>query len=146
MTNKPAVVLFACVENAGRSQMAKALFNMCIHPAAATAISAGSKPAEHVLDEVVEVMQELGIDLTSAKPQKLTAELAATATVLVTMGCQEDCPYVPGVKVIAWQIPDPHGQKVVAVRELRDLLKQKVLELAEEEGYPMSANTALPQL
>lgn len=137
MTDKPGVVLFACIQNAGRSQMAKALFNMLIDPAAATAISAGSRPAEHVHEEVVEVMQELGVDLSSAQPQKLTTELAATATVLVTMGCGEECPHVPGLKVIAWQIPDPHGQKVDAVRQLRDLLKDKVLELAAEEGYPL---------
>lgn len=117
--------------------MAKALFNLLVETSSATAISAGSKPAEHVHPEVLEVMQELGVDLSSAAPQKLTAELAATSQVLVTMGCGEECPVVPGLKVIAWQIPDPHGKSITAVRQLRDLLREQVLELARSEGYKL---------
>ncbi len=115
--------------------MAKFLFNMLVDPSSATAISAGSRPAEHVHPEVVEVLREIGVDVSSCTPQKLTAELAATSDVLVTMGCGEECPHVPGVQVVGWQIPDPHGQKVEAVRELRNLLRTKVLELAQQEGY-----------
>lgn len=125
--------------------MAKALFNMLVDPSSATAISAGSRPAEHVHPEVAEVMQEAGVDVSSCTPQKLTAELAATANVLVTMGCGEECPHVPGLKVVEWQIPDPHGQKVDAVRKLKDMLQTKVLELAQQEGYHLktaaSSNT-----
>jgi len=88
--------LFPCIHNAGHSQMAAALFNMYGNSDECCAISAGTQPAAHVHSEVVEVMREIGIDLSNAKPQKLTQELARTASVLVTMGCGEECPYVPG--------------------------------------------------
>lgn len=136
-SNKQLVVLFACVQNAGRSQMAASLFNLLVDPAAGKGISAGSRPAAHVHPEVVEVMKELGVDLSAAQPQKLTPELAATANVLVTMGCGEACPFVPGLKVVDWSIPDPCNQPLQAVRDVRDLLHGKVLELAQELGLKL---------
>src|SRR5204863_2586563 len=94
--------IFACVHNAGRSQMAAAFFNLYAEPGC-RAISAGTAPAERVHPEVAAVMQEIGIDLSDAKPQKLTDTLARDADVLVTMGCGESCPYVPGLRVMDWQ-------------------------------------------
>ena len=91
-------VIFACVHNAGRSQMSAALFNQIADPTKAHAISAGTRPGDRVHPEVVEVMRELGIDLRDAKPQRLTDELARDAQWLVTMGCGDECPYVPGLR------------------------------------------------
>eukprot|EP00877_Chromochloris_zofingiensis_P010832 jgi/Chrzof1/6001/Cz17g00080.t1 len=131
-------VLFACIQNAGRSQIAKAWFNLLVEPESASAISAGSRPASHVHPEVLQAMQEVGVDLSDAEPQKLTAELASTVKILVTMGCGEECPYVPGVDVVNWQIPDPHGQSVEGVREIRDYLKGKVQELIKDKGFKLA--------
>ncbi len=102
-------VIFACVHNAGRSQMAAAYFNQLADPAKARAVSAGTRPADRVHPEVVQVMQEDGIDLTAARPQKLTAAIAATAQLLITMGCGDECPYVPGLQREDWPFEDPKG-------------------------------------
>jgi arsenate reductase len=124
-------VLFVCLHNAGRSQMSAALFER----AAAgrhSAESAGTTPAEHVHPEVVEAMNELGIDLSAKTPQKLTTELAQQADVVVTMGCGDACPYVPGKRYIDWNLPDPKGRPIADVRRLRDDIERRVVELAHE--------------
>lgn len=125
--------LFACVHNAGRSQMAAALFNLYGNAAECCAISAGTQPASHVHPEVLKVMREIGVDLTSAKPQKLTEELARGASILVTMGCGEACPFVPGLRTIDWALPDPKGQSLDAVRAIRDEIHEKVKSLLRSE-------------
>jgi arsenate reductase (thioredoxin) len=129
-------VLFACVHNAGRSQMAAALFNRIADPAAARAISAGTQPGERVHPEVAAVMQELGVDLSAVRPQKLTDALAGQAQVLVTMGCGDECPFVPGVRVEDWPLPDPKGQPVEVVRAVRDDIRRRVDDLIAREGLP----------
>src|SRR4051812_35972224 len=103
-------IIFACVHNAGRSQMAAAFFNMLVDPAKARAISAGTNPGPQVHPEVLETMKELGIDLSNAKPQKLTEDLVQGAELLITMGCGEYCPYVPGLRRDDWPIEDPKGK------------------------------------
>ena len=119
-------VLFACVHNAGRSQMAAALFNQLADPAKARAISAGTEPGAHVHPEVVEAMGELGVDLRGAAPRKLTDALAAEASVLVTMGCGEACPVVPGATREDWPLDDPKGQPIERVRQIRDEIAGRV--------------------
>jgi len=126
-------VIFACVHNAGRSQMSAAFFNQLVDPKRALAISAGTQPAEHVHPVVVEVMREVGIDLTHAKPQKLTAELAQDAEILITMGCGDDCPYVPGLRRDDWPLPDPKDQVIDSVRQTRDEIRRRVLDLLARE-------------
>lgn len=108
-------VLFACVQNAGRSQIAAALFNRYADPSKARAISAGTQPATRVHSEVVETMRQRGIDLGAKSPQKLTPELAATATWLITMGCGDECPVVAGVQRDDWPIADPKGQSAAQI-------------------------------
>jgi len=125
--------LFACVHNAGRSQMAAALFNIYANREGCIGISAGTQPANQVHPEVVRVMQEIGIDLSGAKPQKLTDELAGSASALVTMGCGETCPYVPGLKRVEWDIPDPKGQPIEQVRAIRDEIHESVKTLLRTE-------------
>lgn len=125
--------IFACIHNAGRSQMSAALFNRYVDPTKARAISAGTQPAEHVHPVVMDAMGEIGIDLSSAKPQKLTAELAQGADTLITMGCGDECPYVPGLSRDDWPLPDPKGQSIDAVRHTREEIKRRVLELLTEE-------------
>jgi arsenate reductase len=119
-------VIFACVHNAGRSQMAAAFFNAAADAAKAQAISAGTQPGEHVHPEVVTAMQEIGIDLSTAKPQRLTGELAKNANLLITMGCGEACPFVPGLKRDDWPLPDPKGQPLEVVRKIRSEIKARV--------------------
>ncbi len=128
------IVLFACIHNAGRSQMAAAWFNALSDPAKARAISAGTKPGERVHPEVVEAMRDVGIDLVGVKPQRLTEALAEQAALLVTMGCGDECPYVPGLRRSDWPLPDPKGQPVQRVREIRDDIKRRVEVLIAEEG------------
>lgn len=128
-------VVFACVHNAGRSQMAAAWFNQIADPEKARAVSAGTQPAQHVHPEVIEVMKEKGIDLSSAEPRKLTTELAQGAAYLVTMGCGESCPYVPGVPMLDWPLPDPKGQDLEAVRLIRNEVESRVRALVEENGW-----------
>ena len=125
--------LFACVHNAGRSQMAAAFFNFYADPAGCHAVSAGTEPVSHVHPEVVAVMREIGIDLSTAKPQKLTDDLARTATALITMGCGEACPYVPGLRRMDWPLADPKGQDLDSVRAIRDEIHDKVKTLLKNE-------------
>jgi arsenate reductase len=127
-------VIFACVHNAGRSQMAAAFFNAVTDPTVARAISAGTQPADRVHPEVLQTMREAGIDLAGAKPQKLTNELAQTAYMLITMGCGEQCPHIPGVLREDWPLPDPKGQPVERVREIRDELRRRVEALVKQLG------------
>jgi arsenate reductase len=126
-------VLFACVHNAGRSQMAAALFNALVDPARARAISAGTQPAAHVHPEVVTVMREVGIDLSAATPTRLDDALAREAQILVTMGCGEECPIVPGVKRIDWNVPDPKGRDAQDVRAIREDIERLVAGLIAQE-------------
>jgi len=125
--------IFACIHNAGRSQMSAALFNKYVDSSRAGAISAGTQPAEHVHPVVLDAMREVGIDLSSAKPQKLTAELAQGADTLITMGCGDECPYVPGLRHDDWPLPDPKGQGIETVRQTREEIKRRVLELLTRE-------------
>jgi len=130
-----AVVLFACVQNAGRSQIAAALFNALADSTEARAISAGTRPAAHVHPEVVVAMREVGIDLVDAIPTRLTDELARTAALVVTMGCGEVCPAVPGLRRLAWDVADPHGQRADRVRGIRDGIRRQVEALIAAEGW-----------
>lgn len=128
-------VVFACVHNAGRSQMAAAWFNRIADPAKAQAISAGTEPAAHVHPVVIEAMKEKGVDLTKAEPQKLTTELARGAAFLVTMGCGENCPYVPGVPILDWPLPDPKGQGIESVRVIRDQVDSLVRAFVKQNEW-----------
>jgi protein-tyrosine-phosphatase len=127
-------VIFACVHNAGRSQMAAAFFNELADPKKARAISAGTEPGERVHPEVLVMMQEVGIDLSNAKPQKLTQELAKGAQLLITMGCGDKCPYVPGLRRDDWPLRDPKGLPAEEVRVIRDEVKERVQALLRTEG------------
>jgi arsenate reductase (thioredoxin) len=129
------VVLFACVHNAGRSQMAAAWFNKMCDRTKARALSAGTQPGERVHPEVVQVMREEGIDLAGIKPQFLSAELAQQATLLITMGCGDACPYVPGLKKLDWPLVDPKGESIESVRTIRDEIRRRVAELATERNW-----------
>ena len=135
MTSVIKKVIFACVHNAGRSQMAAAFFNHLADPERASAVSAGTRPAGRVHPEVVTAMREVGLDLSSAKPQLLTAELGRGAELLVTMGCGDECPYVPGLRREDWPLPDPKGQPAKRVRAIRDDIKQRVRELLAKCGW-----------
>ncbi len=126
-----ATVLFVCLHNAGRSQMSAALFDRAAE-GRHTALSAGTIPSEHVHPEVVEVMRELGIDLADRRPQALTTELAEQADVIVTMGCGDACPYIPGKRYIEWNLPDPRGRPLDEVRATRESIRQRVTALATE--------------
>ena len=126
--------IFACVHNAGRSQMAAAFFNQLADPTKAHAISAGTEPGNRVHPEVLEVMREVGIDLSHAQPQKLTQELAEGASLLVTMGCGENCPYVPGLRCDDWPLSDPKGRPLDEVRKTRDEVRSRVQALLQTEG------------
>lgn len=128
-------VVFACVHNAGRSQMAAAWFSALADPARAMAVSAGTAPAPAVHPEVLEVMREVGIDLSAARPRLLTDELAKGALLLVTMGCGEACPAVPGLRREDWPLEDPKGRPAARVREIRDEVKARVVELLSREGW-----------
>jgi arsenate reductase len=128
-------VLFACIHNAGRSQMAAALFDALSDPTKARAISAGTQPGERVHPEVVNVLRESGIDVSAVKPQKLTDDLAATASLLVTMGCGDACPVVPGLEVDDWPLEDPKGKPIERVREIRDQIEQRVRRLVAQRGW-----------
>jgi protein-tyrosine-phosphatase len=126
-------VIFACVHNAGRSQMAAAFFNQLADRKKAEAISAGTEPGPRVHPEVLAAMQEIGIDLSNAKPQKLTEELARDAQLLITMGCGDQCPYVPGLRRDDWPLRDPKGQPMEEVRKIRDEIRTRVQsQLAQE--------------
>jgi arsenate reductase len=115
--------------------MAAAWFNRVCDPRKAKAISAGTQPAQRVHPEVVEVMRELGIDLRAATPQLLTADLATGAALLVTMGCGDACPFVPGLEKMDWELRDPKGQPIEAVRGIRDDIRQRVSQLAADRNW-----------
>jgi protein-tyrosine-phosphatase len=136
-------VIFACVHNAGRSQMAAAFFNELADPQKAQALSAGTEPGERVHPEVQAVMQEVGIDLSSAKPQKLTEELAKDAQLLITMGCGDKCPYVPGLRRDDWPLQDPKGQHIAEVRAIRDEVKRRVQTLVDGEQVRQNQSMAI---
>jgi arsenate reductase len=128
-------VIFACVRNAGRSQMAAALFNQLADPSKARAISAGTQPGPRVHPVVLEAMNELGIDLSHATPQRLTPELAQGAHLLVTMGCGDECPVVPGARRDDWPLQDPKEQPIDTVREIREQIHDRVRALVAAEGW-----------
>ena len=126
-----ARVLFVCLHNAGRSQMSQALFERATggrHEAE----SAGTEPADHIHPEVIEVMREVGVDLVAKTPHRLSDELAEWADVIVTMGCGDACPYIPGKRYIDWNLPDPKGRPLDEVRALRDDIAQRTEGLARE--------------
>ncbi len=127
-------IIFACVHNAGRSQMSAAFFNQFADPKRALAISAGTQPAEHVHPVVIEAMLEVGIDLRQAKPQKLTLELAQGAEMLITMGCGDECPYMPGLRREDWPLPDPKDQGIDTVRRTREEIRTRILALLARES------------
>ena len=131
----PARVIFACVHNAGRSQMAAALLNASVDPARAEGLSAGTAPGPHVHPVVVEAMQELGIDLSHAQPQPLTDDLARGATMLITMGCGEACPHLPGLERDDWPLTDPKNRPLDEVRAIRADIARRVALLVEARGW-----------
>jgi protein-tyrosine-phosphatase len=126
-----AHVLFVCLHNAGRSQMSQALFERAAG-GRHTAASAGTTPGERVHPEVVQVMDEFGIDLSDRVPRRLTTELAQEADVVVTMGCGDECPYIPGKRYIDWELEDPKGRPVEEVRATRDEIERRVEGLVRE--------------
>ena len=128
-------VLFACVHNAGRSQMAAAWFNLLSDPAKARAISAGTNPGPHVHPEVVAAMNEVGVDLSAAPTSKLTIELAQRAQMLITMGCGDQCPVVPGLERDDWPLEDPKGKPLERVRRIRDEIRDRVNQLLGAHGW-----------
>jgi len=128
-------VLFACVHNAGRSQMAAAFFNQIADPRAARAISAGTQPAPRVHPEVVDAMRQVGIDLSCAPTTKLTSGVARAAQMLVTMGCGDECPVVPGVERADWRLDDPKGLPPARVGAIRDEIKERIERLIQSKGW-----------
>ncbi|MBX3023758.1 arsenate reductase ArsC [bacterium] len=128
-------VIFACVHSAGRSQMAAAFFNALADPARARAVAAGTAPGDRVHPEVVATMREIGIDLSAARPRRLTDALAADAQLLITMGCGEACPLVPGLRRDDWALADPKGRSADEVRAIRDDIRARVSRLVAEQGW-----------
>ena len=132
-------VLFACIHNAGRSQMAAAWFNALADVTIARGVSAGTEPGQRVHPEVLAAMQEVGVDLSAATPRLLTRELASEASLLVTMGCGESCPVVPGLRRVDWPLEDPKGKPMETVRRIRDDVRGRVETLIAEAGWGRSA-------
>lgn len=128
-------VIFACVHNAGRSQMAAAFFNALVDDQRATAVSAGTQPAERVHPVVVDALAEVGIDVRAAVPRLLTEDLARSACLLITMGCGDACPVVPGLRRDDWPLADPKGRPLDEVRAIRDDVKARVEALLQREGW-----------
>jgi arsenate reductase (thioredoxin) len=126
-----ARVLFVCKQNAGRSQMSQALFERLANGRHQSR-SAGTRPAEHIHAVVVDAMRERGIDLSQRRPQKLTDDLADWADVVVTMGCGDECPYIPGKTYIDWELTDPDGKSLSEVRAIRDGIDARVKQLAND--------------
>lgn len=127
------LVIFACVHNAGRSQMAAAWFNALAESAKARAVSAGTEPGSNIHPEVLVVMREVGIDLAGAVPRRLTADMIEGASHLITMGCGESCPVAPpSVRRLDWPLPDPKGQPIDKVRAIRDQIRERVAALVAE--------------
>ena len=123
-------VLFVCIQNAGRSQMAHALFEWAA--SGHEARSAGSRPAGHVHPEVVEAMREVDVDLSDRTPHRLDRDDIEWADVVVTMGCGDECPYIPGKRYVDWDLEDPSGQPLPEVRRIRDDIERRVADLAAE--------------
>jgi arsenate reductase len=134
-TGVPAQILFACVHNAGRSQIAAAWLNKLADPSKARAISAGTQPGERVHPEVLEAMRAAGIDLAGVTPRRLTDELAEASTMLITLGCGEACPAIPGLRREDWPVEDPKGKSMERVEAIRDELRGRVEALIEREGW-----------
>ena len=128
-------VLFACIHNAGRSQMAAAWFNALADKTKARAISAGTEPGPQVHPEVLQAMREVGVDLEGVAPRKLTDEVAKDSTILITMGCGEQCPHIPGLRRMDWPLEDPKGKPVERVRAIREEVKTRVVALLRDEGW-----------
>ena len=131
-------VLFACVHNAGRSQMAAAWFNALADPGKARAISAGTNPGTRVHPEVIDAMREVAMDLSNATTTRLTPEIAQQAQMLVTMGCGDQCPFVPGAERLDWPLDDPKDKPIAEVRMIRDEVRDRVRELIERQGWSRS--------
>jgi arsenate reductase len=128
-------VIFACVHNAGRSQMAAAWFEALADGSKVRAVSAGTEPGTRVHPEVVAAMREVGIDLEGRQPRRLTDDLARGASLLVTMGCGEACPVVPGLRREDWPLDDPKGKPIERVREIREEIRRRVEELVRRETW-----------
>jgi arsenate reductase len=128
-------VLFACLHNAGRSQMAAAILNALADSRKVEAISAGTRPGPAIHAEVRQAMLEIGIDVSSARPRLLTEDLARQANLLVTMGCGDECPLLPGVERDDWVLPDPKGRSIEEVRAIRDEIRTRVAALIESRGW-----------
>lgn len=131
----PALVVFACVHSAERSQMAAALFNDEADPARARAVSAGTNPASAVHPVVIDAMREVGIDLAASRPQRLDLALAERAHLLITMGCGDACPYVPGLATLDWPLDDPKHLPLPEVRRVRDDIHRRVRELVADHHW-----------
>jgi arsenate reductase len=127
-------VIFACVHNAGRSQMSAGFFNKYADASKAHAISAGTQPGDRVHPEVIQVMSEVGVDLSSVKPQRLTPELAQDAEILITMGCGDECPFIPGLRRDDWPLPDPKGRPIEQVKEIRNDIERRVIAFIQQQG------------
>ena len=130
-----ATVLFVCLHNAGRSQMSQALFERAAS-GRHSALSAGTTPGDGVHPEVVEVMREIGVDLDGRTPRALTHELAERADVVVTMGCGDECPLIPGKRYLDWDLEDPKGRPLEEVRATRDEIERRVAALVAELDSP----------
>lgn len=137
-------VLFACVHNAGRSQMAAAWFNELADPVKAVALSAGTSPGPSVHPEVLACMHEVGIDLSKAAPRLLSDELAAQADWLITMGCGEACPVIPGLQRDDWPLEDPKGKSLARVREIRAEVRARVAAFVRQNGWARSSEPDEP--
>ena len=135
VSKSPEPVIFACVQNAGRSQMAAAFFNAFADPRKARALSAGTRPADGVHPEVVAAMREVGLDVSGVRPRRLTSDVAEGATLLVTMGCGDECPIVPGTARDDWPLDDPKGQPIERVREIREEIRRRVVALLAAHGW-----------
>ena len=135
MIDGKPLVLFVCLHNAGRSQMAAAFFNAIADGTKARAISAGTRPAERVHPEVADAMRDAGIDVSGSRPQRLTEELARGATLLITMGCGDECPYVPGLETDDWPLEDPKSRPPGEVQRIRDDIRRRVEVLVAARGW-----------
>jgi arsenate reductase len=128
-------ILFACIHNAGRSQMAAAWFNALADSTKARGLSAGTAPGARVHPEVVDAMNEVGIDLAGERPKLLTDDLARSAAMLITMGCGDECPFVPGLERDDWPLEDPKGKPIERVREIREDIRRRVEALVHSRGW-----------
>lgn len=138
-------IIFACVHNAGRSQMAAAFFNQIADRTRAKALSAGTEPGLRVHPEVVAAMEEIGIDLIGFQPQRLTPELVQGASLLITMGCGDKCPYVPGLRRDDWPLDDPKGRPLDEIRRIRDDIKRRVQRLVVDEGLSVEGRRVVEE-